>query len=178
MNIYVSVGTHEQPFQRLLDAVAHAVDAAGDHRYIVQYGVGTWSSSSSRVEKAVDYLTPEGVREALSWADILVSQASPGNIFGALDAGVWPLVLGRKHAHGEHVDDHQVRFASVLEEMDLATDIGDAASLAQKIGDAAQVDPDERRAAIADAMRSSEDRRKMFREQTWSLILGLSGARA
>lgn len=177
MNIYVSVGTHEQPFQRLLDAVAQAVEAAGDHRYIVQYGVGSWSSGSHRVEKAVDYLTPEGVREALAWADIFVSQASPGNVFGALDAEVWPLVLGRRYAHGEHVDDHQVRFASVLEEMGLATDIGEAGSLTQKIADAALVDPDERRAAIADAMRSSEDRRRTFRDQTWSLILGLSGAR-
>ncbi|MFG6280924.1 glycosyltransferase [Microbacterium sp. 5K110] len=178
MNIYVSVGTHEQPFQRLLDAVALAVDEAGDHRYIVQYGVGEWSAISDRVERAVDYLTPQGVAESLEWADIFISQASPGNVFGALDAGVWPLVLGRRHANAEHVDDHQVRFASVLEEMGLATDIHDAGTLAHKIAEAATVDPEERRARIADAMRSSEARREMFREQTWSLILGLRGARA
>jgi len=178
MNIYVSVGTHEQPFQRLLDAVAYAVDTTGDHRYIVQYGVGSWSSGSDRVEKAVDYLTPEGVREALAWADVFVSQASPGNVFGALDAGVWPLVLGRRHANGEHVDDHQVRFAAVLEEMGLATDIGDAGSLTKMIAEAASIDPGERRARIVDAMRSSEARRELCREQTCALILGLRGPRA
>lgn len=83
MNIYVSVGTHEQPFQRLLDAVTRAIEDAGDHRYIVQYGVGEWTSTSARIERAVDYLTPSGVADALGWADILVSQASPGNVFGA-----------------------------------------------------------------------------------------------
>ncbi|MFM2721055.1 glycosyltransferase [Microbacterium mcarthurae (nom. nud.)] len=175
MNIYVSVGTHEQPFQRLLDAVTRAIEDAGDHRYIVQYGVGEWTSTSARIERAVDYLTPSGVADALGWADILVSQASPGNVFGALDAGVWPIVLGRRYSNAEHVDDHQVRFASVLQEMGLATDAVDAESLPQKIVDAAGVDPSARRISIAEAMRSSGERRKMFREQAWGLIFGLSG---
>lgn len=177
MNIYVSVGTHEQAFQRLLDAVAQAVDAAGEHRYIVQYGVGAWTSRSDRVEKAVDYLTPEEVRAALSWADVMVSQASPGNVFGALDAGVWPLVLGRRYADDEHVDDHQVRFATVLEEMGLATDIRDAGLLSQKIAAAAEKNADDRRVLITEAMRSSSARRDRFRDETWSLILGLGGVR-
>lgn len=171
MKIYVSVGTHEQPFQRLLDAVASAIASAEGNEWLVQYGVGKWAAADSSV-RAVAYLSGEEVTEALSWADVLVSQASPGNSFGALDAGVWPIVLGRRKALGEHVDDHQVRFAAALADMGLATDLGKEGRLAEVLRQESRRDPGERLRVIQDAMAASEERRRVFREQAWPLILG------
>lgn len=173
MNIYVSVGTHEQPFQRLLDSVANAIQVSDDHCWIVQFGIGSWKVCDERLLRSVDYFTPEEVTETLQWADVMVSQASPGNVFGALEAGVWPLVLGRRRAHGEHVDDHQVHFASALASMGLATDIADEKRLREVLESASHTSPADLSARIDAGMRSSSARQAQFREETWALILGL-----
>lgn len=178
MNIYVSVGTHEQPFQRLLNSVADAVARTDDHRWIVQFGVGSWSVVSDHVVRAVDYFGPEEVASTLEWADVMVSQASPGNVFGALEAGVWPLVLGRRHSEREHVDDHQVRFAAALASMGLATDISDAFRLREVIEAVGRMSASDRSALIRTGMKSSTIRQQQFRSETWELILGTDWGRA
>jgi UDP-N-acetylglucosamine transferase subunit ALG13 len=169
MRIYVSVGTHEQPFQRLLDSVASAVSSM-DHEWIVQYGVGTWGLLSP-VVRASAYLSADEVKDALGWADVMISQASPGNSFGALDAEVWPIVLGRQKSHGEHVDDHQVRFAAALADMGLATDMQSESRLPEVLSEVALRAPGSRKSAIRAAMAESSARRAIFRDEAWTLIL-------
>ena len=169
MKIYVSVGTHEQPFQRLLDSVASVVRST-DHEWVIQFGVGTWEAPSS-VVRASAYLSADEVRDALGWAEVMISQASPGNCFGALDAEVWPIVLGRQKSHGEHVDDHQVRFAAALADMGLATDLKSESKLLEVLSEVALRAPDLRRAAIRTAMAESTARRATFRDEAWNLIL-------
>ena len=170
MRIYVSVGTHEQPFQRLLDSVALLVGSPDDE-WLVQHGMGAWATDAPGV-RAVDYLTAHEVSETLTWADVMVSQASPGNAFGALDAGVWPIVLGRQKRFGEHVDDHQVRFARALAEMGLATELRDVAELASALETERRREPADRRTAIAEANAASRARRRHFGTEAWPLILG------
>ena len=67
MKIYVSVGTHEQQFQRLLDAVRTHVGNPSDE-WVVQYGVGTWDLEAPGL-RSVDYLTAQEVAETLAWAE-------------------------------------------------------------------------------------------------------------
>ncbi|MFF8187450.1 glycosyltransferase [Microbacterium sp. NPDC016588] len=178
MNIYVSVGTHEQAFQRLLNSVSEVIAQSDDHRWVVQFGVGSWSVVSDRVVRAVDYFTPDEVDSTLQWADFMVSQASPGNVFGALEAGVWPLVLGRRRGEREHVDDHQVRFAAALASMGLATDILDENRLSQVIASVANTSASDRAALIRMGMDSSAVRQRQFRSEAWAHIFGTKGARA
>lgn len=170
MKIYVSVGTHEQPFQRLLDEV-HILTSDATNEWLVQYGVGSWTSNNSDV-RAAPYLTPQEVSEALSWADIIVSQASPGNVFGALDEGVWPIVIGRQKAFLEHVDDHQVRFATALSEMGAATNLEDAHHLGDVLESESRRSVEERRESIRELNRAGRLRRSQFRAEAWTLILG------
>lgn len=174
MKILVSVGTHEQPFQRLLDAVACMITDRPEHEYIVQYGVGSWPVHDSSVT-AADYFDAGAMQTAMTWADVLVSQSSPGNVFGAIAAGTWPLVLGRSHTAGEHVDDHQVRFAKALEGLGYATDIRQPSLLASAL-DSESRTPDEARAArVARAARAVAENSSAFRTDVWHLLGAGSG---
>ncbi|WIB60670.1 hypothetical protein DEJ13_02245 [Curtobacterium sp. MCLR17_007] len=173
MRVMVSVGTHEQPFQRLLDAVADAVVARPEDEWVVQFGVGRWTLVDDRV-RAADYLDASAMRAALDWADVLVSQSSPGNVFGALEAGTWPMVLGRTPSAGEHVDDHQVRFASALVELGHATDLGHADRLVPALAAESAAGTPARRRRIESALRVARDNERRFRRDVWTVLGSLA----
>jgi UDP-N-acetylglucosamine transferase subunit ALG13 len=49
-------------------------------------------------------------------ADLLIMHAGAGSIMHAVEAGKVPVVMPRRAAFGEHVNDHQVEFAQALAE--------------------------------------------------------------
>lgn len=165
VRIFVAVGTHEQPFQRLLDAVEQLC-SKGEYQWRVQYGTG--SVGDAPFDLAQDYFdTDDIVSLGYQWADVVVSQASPGIVFSALEAGSWPIVLGRRVSKGEHVDDHQLHFARQLGQLGWATAIDDAGELADAIWNC-----NNRLCFLKKAAREfaheSETRRKRFRKRFWT----------
>ena len=128
LNVFVTVGTHEQGFPRILTAVAQLVAELSDVSWRVQTGPAS-PDLPSFVEARAAYSHGE-MMVNLEWADATISQASPGNVFGAIKAVSQPIVMARRAALGEHVDDHQVHFASHLERSGLAMVADDASMLA------------------------------------------------
>lgn len=103
--ILVTVGTHEQPFDRLVRAAA---DLVGDEPVIVQRGVSRVHPVGCEVH---DWMHPADLARALREARVVVCHAGPATIFEARAAGHIPIVVPRDPAFDEHVDDHQLRFA-------------------------------------------------------------------
>ena len=58
--------------------------------------------------------------QAMTDADVVIAHAGVGSSLVALQAGQWPILVPRRHARGEHVDDHQVQIATELSELGLA----------------------------------------------------------
>lgn len=170
MKIMVSVGTHEQTFQRLLDEVARAGRLRSSDQWVVQYGVGSFPDDVPGVLTAERYFDAPSMRRHLEWADVLVSQASPGNVFGALDAGTWPIVAGRSRAAGEHVDDHQMRFARHLHLAGRATALTHPTSLLAALEAEDRRDPEERLAAVRTARASAIRNQRKFRDAVWGVL--------
>jgi len=130
VRILVTVGTHEQPFQRLLRMVEHGVNLP-DTEWVVQYGAGTFASG--RAVEARSYFSHEEIAKWNAWADLVISHASPGAVFDALRAGAQPLVVPRRRFRGEHVNDHQVEFAKRLVELGLARTADREAEMLQEV---------------------------------------------
>jgi len=107
--ILVTVGTHEQPFDRLVRA-CEPLAALGE-RVVVQRGVSTVVPAGCQV---VDQLEPAALLSAMESARIVICHAGPSTIFEAAALGHVPIVVPRDPRHGEHVDDHQLRFAARL----------------------------------------------------------------
>lgn len=174
MKVFVTVGTHEQPFQRLLDAVARAVSDRPHHEWVVQWGVGVWEQRGGRVVASSAYFGACEMRQHLEWADVVVSQASPGTVFAALEAGAWPVVVGRRASLREHVDDHQVLFARELDRRGLATDLRSASALVPELDRQSSLPrPALRQLCTAAASRSAENARR-FRADVWANLQELT----
>jgi UDP-N-acetylglucosamine--N-acetylmuramyl-(pentapeptide) pyrophosphoryl-undecaprenol N-acetylglucosamine transferase len=114
--IFVTLGTHEQPFDRALDVVAAL---AGRHRLFVQHGATPPRPGLSGVEWS-DYLDWEPLRARMRDADVVITHAGVGSAVTAIRAGKKPVLLPRLARYGEHVDDHQLQLAERLAEFGLA----------------------------------------------------------
>jgi UDP-N-acetylglucosamine transferase subunit ALG13 len=106
--IFVTVGTNEAPFDRLLEAV-NSLEL--DEELIVQHG-----SSAVQPEGAlcVESLPLDELTALVRQARIVVTHAGVGTILTALANGKRAVVVPRLHDYGEAVDDHQVEFARRL----------------------------------------------------------------
>jgi UDP-N-acetylglucosamine transferase subunit ALG13 len=121
--IFVSVGTHEAPFDRLLRAVD---ELRLDEELIVQYG-----PSAVRCDRATefDYLPFDEVVELVRRARVVVTHAGVGSVMLALSNEKRPVVMARLERFGEHVDDHQLELARRLAEAGLVDLVEDDQTL-------------------------------------------------
>jgi UDP-N-acetylglucosamine transferase subunit ALG13 len=125
--IFVSVGTHETPFDRMLRAV---YDLELDEQLVVQHG-----PSRIRSEHAVEaeYMPFDEVVEYVREARAVVMHAGVGSVMISLANGKRPIVMARLHELGEHVDDHQLELARRLEANGLVTLVEDADGLREAL---------------------------------------------
>ena len=125
--IFVSVGTHETPFDRLL----HAVSALElDEELVVQHGLSTIRCAGAT---EFDYLPFDRVLEYVCEARAIVTHAGVGSVMLALANEKRPIVMARRHRFGEAVDDHQVELAARLEAAGLVSVVEDGADLAERL---------------------------------------------
>ena len=107
--IFVTVGTHHQPFARLLDALDAL--AGLDPDLVVQYGPGSPPAVATRAEA---FLPFDEMLECFRAADKVITHAGVGSVICATREGHVPLVVPRRHDLGEHVDDHQAELTRAL----------------------------------------------------------------
>jgi UDP-N-acetylglucosamine transferase subunit ALG13 len=104
--IFATVGTHNQPFERFLQALAALEDDV-----VVQYGPNERPAWAARAVRFMDF---EAVMTAMREADAVVTHAGVGSILCARTLGHVPIVMPRLARLGEHVDDHQVQLCNAL----------------------------------------------------------------
>lgn len=109
---FVGVGTHVQPFDRLLRLVDNAVEAGIlPEPVVAQSGVSQYRPRSYTPR---EWMSPEEIDTAIQDARYVACHAGSGIISSTLRAGRKPLVLARKRALGEHFDDHQQQIVEKL----------------------------------------------------------------
>jgi UDP-N-acetylglucosamine--N-acetylmuramyl-(pentapeptide) pyrophosphoryl-undecaprenol N-acetylglucosamine transferase len=121
--ILVTVGTHHQPFDRLIAAAA-ALQRAG-HEVVAQTGTSTVEVVGGRA-----WIPPSELAALADRAAVIVCHAGPGSLALAWERGRAPVVVPRRAVFGEHVDDHQVQFCAHLGDRAVVWD--DPATLAAR----------------------------------------------
>lgn len=106
--ILVIVGTDVHPFARLTEWADGWARSHPDDDVLVQHGY----SPAPRVARGVEMFTPSELEAALTEADVVISHGGPGTISTVRASGLLPIVLARDPEYGEHVDGHQLRFAT------------------------------------------------------------------
>lgn len=112
----VTLGTmQDYSFRRLIERALEILPADAE----VLWQVGCTDVSNLPIE-AHEQLPARTLQEAVEAADVVIAHAGCGSSVGALEAGKKPVLVPRRAAFGENVDDHQLLIASELAERDLA----------------------------------------------------------
>lgn len=105
-HIVVTIGTVREPFDGLLRRLVDIVPANAE----VLWQTGETPAAELSID-AVPMLPATRLRAAMAVADVVVTHGGCGSVLDALAAGKCPVVVPRRLARGECVDDHQVQIA-------------------------------------------------------------------
>lgn len=108
-------GTDHHPFDRMVSWMDVAAQRRPDVRFVVQHG----ASVAPQVAEGHAFLAHDLLLALVEEAAAVVCHGGPGTIMDARQAGHVPLCMPRDPRLGEHVDDHQQRFAAVVGEVGL-----------------------------------------------------------
>lgn len=112
--IFVTVGTHEQPFNRLIKCMDDLKkDEIILEDVIIQTGYGTYEPKYCRWQKLFPY---QEMIKLVDEARIVITHGGPSSFIMPLQIGKTPVVVPRKHEFNEHVNDHQVSFSKAVAE--------------------------------------------------------------
>ena len=127
--IFVTVGTHQQPFTRLI----RALDALPSAELVVQHG---FAEAPHGVARAVRFMPFPEMLENFQRADTVITHAGVGSILCATNVGHVPIVVPRLKRHREHVDDHQLELMHALQDAGGVRVILDVGLLARAVAEA------------------------------------------
>ena len=131
--IFVTVGTNEARFDRLLRAVE---TLSTDEEIVVQHGSSAVIPANAA--RTYDYLLFDDLVSEMHASRVVVTHAGIGSIMTALSCGRRPVVAARLVAHREAVDDHQLPVARRLEEAGLVTLVEDLSRLGEAVARAGE----------------------------------------
>ncbi len=114
--VFVTVGTHPMPFDRLLRMVDQIAPEFPDYKFVFQIGHSTYLPKNGRWFRFTDAKEIEDLYRRAKW---IIAHAGVGTIMNALEHGVIPFVLPRLRKYGEHTNDHQIEIVEILSSRDL-----------------------------------------------------------
>lgn len=112
--IFVTVGTHEQQFDRLIQAVDQLKESGViDEEVVMQTGYCTYEPKHCTWSRMLPY---EEMIQNVADARIVITHGGPSSFLMPLQIGKIPIVVSRQKKYREHVNDHQVEFAKNVAE--------------------------------------------------------------
>lgn len=112
--IFVTVGTHEQPFNRLIECVDHLKNNGTiTEEVVIQTGYSTYEPQYCQWQKLFPY---QEMLKLVDEARIVITHGGPSSFIMPLQIGKTPIVVPRRYEFNEHVNNHQVSFAKAVAE--------------------------------------------------------------
>jgi UDP-N-acetylglucosamine transferase subunit ALG13 len=131
--IFVTVGTHEQPFDRLVsevDRLKQEGKIAED--VFIQTG---YSNHEPRYCEHKKFISFDEMNERIRRSRVVITHGGPGSIMSVLYNEKIPIVVPRQKIFSEHVDNHQMVFTKKLEEHNKIISVYDIKEIAERIHD-------------------------------------------
>lgn len=159
--IFVTVGTHEQPFNRLIQKIDELKrDGMLQDEVIIQTGFSTYEPQYCRWMKLIPY---QQMIKNVNEARIVITHGGPASFIMPLQSGKTPIVVPRQHQFNEHVNDHQVEFArNVAQRMGTIIPVEDIEMLRDIITDYDQI--------VAGMQRGMNCNNAKFNEELENLV--------
>lgn len=110
--VFVTVGTHEQQFNRLIKFVDGLVGSKYiTEPVIIQTGYSTCVPLNCQWNRIISY---NDMVENVLKARIVITHGGPSSFIMPLEIGKIPIVVPRQKQFNEHVNNHQVEFVQAV----------------------------------------------------------------
>lgn len=114
--IFVTVGTHEQSFERLVRKIDELkINGKIEDEVIIQKGFTDYEPKSCISYKLIGY---EEMQKYIEEARIVITHGGPASFMAPLSLCKIPIVVPRLKEFEEHVNNHQMDFVKQLVERD------------------------------------------------------------
>ena len=110
--IFVTTGTHEQPFNRFVEFMDHWAEK-NDEEVMIQTGFSTYQPVHCMWQSLLPY---QDMKRMVDKARIVITHGGPSSFIMPLQIGKIPIVVPRRVEYGEHVNNHQVDFCKIVKE--------------------------------------------------------------
>ena len=125
--IFVTVGTHEQQFNRLVEEIDKLIEKKIIKETVfIQYGYSDYNIKNC---ESKDMISFDEMDKYVKEARIIITHGGPGSIMLPFKYNKVPIVVPRQSQYGEHVDNHQVLFSKFLSEKNKIIMIEDISQL-------------------------------------------------
>ncbi len=107
--IFVTLGTQDKPFPRLLEAIQKQIDNGNikkDEKIVVQSGCTKFESADMEI---MPYMDIKEFNKNIEDADIVICHAGVGTLLAGLKKNKKIIAAARLKKYGEHVNDHQLQ---------------------------------------------------------------------
>lgn len=112
--IFVTVGTHEQPFNRLVKEVDELKRNGGiTESVFIQTGYSTYVPQYCEYK---DFISMQEMNKYVEKARIVITHGGPASFLMPIQLGKIPIVVPRNSIFNEHVNNHQVNFSKQVYE--------------------------------------------------------------
>ena len=112
--ILVLLGTQNNSFKRLLEAIQHNIDKKViTDEVIVQAGFTKFESKDMKI---LDLIDKEEFSKLQDEADLIITHGGVGSIISSLKKGKKVIVVPRLKKYDEHVNNHQLQIARRFEQ--------------------------------------------------------------
>ena len=109
--IFLTVGTHEQQFNRLIKCIDDLVrEGVIKEEVIMQIGYSTYEPKYCKWFSLIPYADMETY---ISKARLIITHGGPATFIMPLQKGKIPIVVPRQYEFNEHVNDHQLEFVKI-----------------------------------------------------------------
>lgn len=111
--IFVTVGTHEQPFNRLIKEIDRlAKDKEINNDFYIQTGFSDYIPQNCLWKK---FLSFTQMNDMIRKSDIIITHGGPASFITPLEVGKIPIVVPREKRFNEHINNHQEEFIKLID---------------------------------------------------------------
>src|SRR5690554_3415054 len=130
--IFVTVGTQDFNFMRLLKAVEKAVENKWIQEEVIAQ-IGNNKFQSDHIH-CIPFLDKDEFNEYIGKARFVISHAGTGSIITALKRGKKVIAVARLALFGEHIDDHQLEILDAFAKLNIIIPLNeDLSDLEEKL---------------------------------------------
>lgn len=112
--IFITVGTHEQQFDRLIKKIDELKQKSIiTEEVFMQIGYSTYKPKYCDYKKFISY---EDINKKIKTARIIITHGGPSSFIPVLQNKKVPIIVPRSSQLHEHINDHQIDFVKELED--------------------------------------------------------------